>query len=308
MWSCSSYQYSNKSEREQTQLQLVNYKNPLHLEDIVEANNPDISTRGLISTDLLVQGANLAIDGVKMLIDESQKKYHAEYISGLSNVKFYDQNSEVGMLDPEGISFKGFSFHRSFKEKKGDQTGAVFASFSIDESKLEDIYFNSKFYLKLDSLDIDYAKVKVNDNKWYLPWTWFLRKEKTFHLDFEIDIAVNWIDELGTIHNNVPFGKFVLAIRDIPLDPASAERSQYFDQYKGMSLSGASYMIPRSTTYCTDARGRVKTCYGRGDFSVTVKVKESSKTDFVSQMIMDNSDDIFNKVKADDLIKALNKK
>jgi len=302
--SCTSYKYSNKGRSEQTDMAVLEYEKSIGLEDIVDNNNPNAATRGMASTDLLIEGANLAVQGVKYLIDESQKKYHAEYLGGLSNVKFYDKNSTVGMLDPEGIKFKGFQFTRTFQDKRSDREIAVNASFSLDESKLEDIYFNSKFYLKVDSISIDYSKVKVNDSKWYLPWTWFLKKEKDFHLDFEIDVAVNWIDEQGVIHKNVPFGKFVLPLRDVPLDPNDPNRKSYFDEFKGKPLSGSSYVIPRSVTYCTDGRGRASECYGRGDFSITASVKESSKTDFVSQVIMDNSGEL-DGIKGEDLIKAL---
>jgi len=285
-------------------MELLTFDEALSLEDIVEGNNPNSATRGFVSTDLLVEGANLAIQGVKYLIDESQKKYHAEYAGGVSNIKFYATNSEVGMLDPEGIIFKGFQFNRTFQDKNSDREMAVFAKFSLDDSKLEDVYFNSKFYLKVDSLSIDYSKVKVNDSKWYLPWTWFLNKEKTFHLDFEIDVAVNWIDDLGVIHSNIPFGKFVLPVHDIPLTEDADKRNAYFNEYKNKSLSGSSYMIPRSVTYCTNPRGKVTPCFGRGDFSISTKVIESSKKDFVSTMIMNNSDQIL-ELKGDDIIKAL---
>ncbi|MCB9245260.1 MAG: hypothetical protein H6606_02420 [Flavobacteriales bacterium] len=305
--SCMSYHYSNRHEGEQTGMTILNFEEPIELEDIVARNNPDAVSRGFASTDLLIQGTSLAIEGVKHLIDESQKKYHAEYKGGLSNVKFYDNNSQVGMLDPEGISFKGFTFQRTVKDEQTDREVAVFAKFSIDESKLEDVYFNSKFYLKIDSLWIDYAKVKVNDSRWFMPWTWFYKKEKVFHLDFNIDIHTNWIDELGGIHSNVPFGHFVLPVHNIPLNPDPMAKKAYFDSFRGRSISGSSYVIPRSVTFCSDPRGRISKCYGRGDFSITAQVTESSKTDFVSKLIMDNSDQL-SQLKADELLKSIEKK
>jgi hypothetical protein len=306
---CTSYQYSNKSTLESTQISPNLYEEPLDLATIVDINNPNSTrSRGMVTTDMLVQGANLAVQGVKYLIDESKKKYHQEYIAGLNNQNFYAYNSELGSLDPNNIEFKGFSISRSFKDPKTDRQIALSASFSLDSSKYQDIYFNSKFYLVLDSIDIEYSKVKVNDSKWFLPWTWFLTKTKDFNLDMEIQVYANWIDELGTIHSKIPFGSFVLPLRKIPLDPASPQYKEYFQNLKGTSLSGASYIIPRSTTYCTNARGKSKSCYGRGDFDIEINVIESSKEDFVSKIIQDNSDDIFNNIKGDDLIKAIQKK
>jgi hypothetical protein len=167
--SCTSYQYSNKTSNETVSMTSVDFNDPLTLKSIVSINNPKQDSRGVISTDMLVQGANLAIQGVKYLIDESKKKYIAEYVGSINNENFYEKNSKNGLLDPEGIQFKGFNFERTFKEKKGEPLKAIRVSISLDETKLEDIYFNSKFYFKLDSIDIDYAKVKLNAKKWYLP-------------------------------------------------------------------------------------------------------------------------------------------
>jgi len=306
---CSSYQYSNKTKSENTHISPSLFEEPLDLATIVDINNPDHEkTRGMVTTDMLVQGANLAVQGVKYLIDESKKKYNQEYIAALHNQNFYSENSMLGSLDPNNIQFRGFKISRTFKDAKSDRLVALSASFSLDSSKYQDIYFNSKFYLKLDSLSIQYSKVKVNDGRWYMPWTWFLDKEKNFNLDMEISVFANWIDEYGTIHSQVPFGSFILPLRAIPLDPESADYDSYFENLKGTSVSGSSYIIPRSVTYCTNARGKSKACYGRGDFNLEVRVVESSKEDFVTKVIQDNSDEIFNNIKGEDLIKAIQKK
>ena len=303
--SCTSYQYSNKTSNEKVILSSVDYDDPLTLKSIVALNNPQLESRGVMSTDMLVQGANLAIQGVKYLIDESKKKYIAEYIGSINNEKFYANNSKNGLLDPEGIQFKGFTFERNFKEKKGEQLKAIQASISLDESKLEDIYFNSKFYFKLDSISIDYAKVKLNAKKWFLPWTWFLKKQTTFNLDLEIAIHANWIDEQGVIHANVPFGQFFLPLRNIPVNPNDGDKQHYFNQLKNIPIAGSAYLIPRSVTFCRDIRGKIEPCFGRGDFNITVKVKESSKEGFVTKLLQDNADDLIKNLKPGDIKKLI---
>lgn len=303
--SCTSYQYSNKTTNEIVTITSVDYEDPLTLKSIVAINNPTNETRGVISTDMLVQGANLAIQGVKYLIDESKKKYIAEYVGSINNENFYVKNSKNGLLDPEGIQFKGFTFERQFKEKKGEPLKAIRATISLDESKIEDIYFNSKFYFKLDSIAIDYAKVKLNAKKWFLPWTWFIKNQTTFNLDLDIAITANWIDEQGTIHSNVPFGQFYLPLRNIPVNPNDAERSAYFSQLKNTPIAGSAYLIPRSVTFCRDARGKIEPCYGRGDFNITVKVRESSKEGFVTKLIQDNADELIKNIKPSDLKKII---
>jgi hypothetical protein len=304
--SCTSYKYSNKSKNESVVLSAVHFEEALTLKKAVLMNNPDLdASRGFISTDLLIQGANLAIQGVNHLIKESQKNYNAEYIGGLNNENFYAANSSKGMMDPDGVQFKGFVFERTFKQKKEQPEMAVKAWFSLDQSKIQDIYFNSKFYLKLDSIQIKYSKVKINEKKWYLPWTLFLRTPKTFNLDFEIAVMSNWIDENGLIHQSVPFGKFLLPLRNIPIDPDKKETGIYFDKLRNTHLSGSSYLIPRSVTFCTDKRGEVNQCFGRGAFDIQVKVRESSKEGTVAKLIHENYDDALKNLNTKELKKIL---
>lgn len=304
--SCTSYKYSNKSKDEAVVLAAIHFDEALTLKKVVNMNNPESdASRGLISTDLLIQGANLAIQGVSHLIKESQKSYTAEYIGGLNNENFYATNSGKGMMDPEGIQFKGFVFERTIKEKKGQPEVAVKAWFSLDQSKLQDVYFNSKFYLKLDSVSVKYAKVKINEKKWYLPWTLFLKTPKTFNLDFEIAVLSSWIDQSGLIHQCIPFGKFLLPLRNIPVDPGKSETMTYFENLKNTPLAGSSYLIPRSVTYCTDKRGEVYQCFGRGVFDIQVKVRESSKEGTVAKLIHDNSEDALKNLNTKDLKKIL---
>jgi hypothetical protein len=281
------------------------YKEPITLQKVVAQNNPAEVSRGFVSSEMLIQGANLAIQGVKYLIDESKKKYVAEYTGGIHNENFYATNSKSGMLDPEGIQFKGFVFERKFADKKKETLDAVKIAVSLDESKMEDLYFNARFYLKLDSAVIDYAKVKLNDKKWYIPWTWFIKKQTTFNLDMEINILANWLDETGSIHSDVPFGKFILPLRNIPVDPNSDARKVYFEKLKNTSIAGSSYIIPRSVTYCTDKKGKSEPCFGRGNFNITVKVKESSKEGFVTKIIHENSDELLKNLNANDLKKII---
>jgi hypothetical protein len=303
--SCTSYKYSNKTGKEEVVMASLDYKEPITLQKVVAQNNPAEVSRGFVSSEMLIQGANLAIQGVKYLIDESKKKYVAEYTGGIHNENFYATNSKSGMLDPEGIQFKGFVFERKFADKKKETLDAVKIAVSLDESKMEDLYFNARFYLKLDSAVIDYAKVKLNDKKWYIPWTWFIKKQTTFNLDMEINILANWLDETGSIHSDVPFGKFILPLRNIPVDPNSDARKVYFEKLKNTPIAGSSYIIPRSVTYCTDKKGKSEPCFGRGNFNITVKVKESSKEGFVTKIIHENSDELLKNLNANDLKKII---
>ncbi len=234
----------------------------------------------LITADLLLKVVDFAFDGIKTAIKKSAEKYHQEYVVSLYNNTFYSQNSKVGLLDPKNIKFKGFNITRSVKLQDGREV-ALNAFFSMDSSKYIDIYTQSKFYLKCDSININFAKVKMNDKKWYTPWTWFMKEQNKINLDIEIDILTNWIDNNGAIHKQEQFGKFFFPVRGFVVgNQDSANTNQ--------SLGGYCYLPPRSATFCMSKRGQWEKYFGQGDFDIIVKLTESSKNHKLNKLIYDN--------------------
>lgn len=280
---CTATKYSNKTKGEQLSLTRLEYSEPLTFTEVAKKYNiDDEASRGLLTTDLILKGVDFAFDGIKTAIKKSTEKYHQEYFLSLYNNSFYSSNSNLGMMDPENIKFKGFEIERNVSLEDGREV-ALKACFSIDESKILDIYTQSKFYLKCDSVIIDYSKVKMNDKKWYTPWTLFMKKQEAINVDVDIDIKANWIDQNGVIHKQQDFGKFHFPIRNFKVGETDTT-------YKGESLSGYCYLIPRSSTFCLDKRNQWKPCFGQGDFDILVKVTESSKNNKLNKLIYDNID------------------
>jgi hypothetical protein len=276
---CVPSKLSNKTSKEQLQITTQSFDKPLTYLQATAALNTD-TTRSLMSAELLFKGIDFAFDGIKTAIKKSAEKYYQQYVVSLYNNTFYAQNSRNGMLDPENIKFNGFSILRSIELKDGREV-ALQAYFTMDETKYIDIYTQSKFYLKCDSLVVNYAKVKLNDKKWYLPWTLFIKKQETINLDLEIDILANWMDENGGIHKQEPFGKFYLPVRNYTVGEADTAA---FD----VPVSGYSYLPPRSATYCLSSRGQWEKCFGQGDFDIVAKLTESSKNNKLNKIIYDN--------------------
>ncbi len=276
---CVSTKVSNKSEGEQLSIETLAYDTPLTYKKVAMGLTND-SSRALVSAELLIKGIDFAFDGVKSAIQKSAEKYHQEYVASLFNNTFYAQNSKQGMLDPENIKFKGFTITRSIMLEDGRDV-ALTASFSLDESKLIDIYTQSKFYLKCDSISVQFAKVKMNDKKWFTPWTVFMKEQQMINLDLEMDILANWIDDQGVIHSQLSFGKFYLPIRNIVVGDTVTT-------FKNIPVSGYSYLPPRSATFCMSKRGQWKKCYGQGDFDIIAKITESSKNHKLNKIIYDN--------------------
>lgn len=251
-----------------------------------------LSTRGLIGPELLLQGAQLAIDGVKELINKSNENYTRSYLSSLNNLQFYGNNSFMGMLDPEGMIFSGFEVHRSIEIPTQGPSRAMSIYVSLDDDRLPDLGHNAKFYLKLDSFALNYSGAKVNRRDWFLPWTLFIKKHEYLDLDIEIEITANWIDAGGTIHQNVPFGYFVLPLRKIPLSNSTPEKQLYQIEHKNLLFSGSSYLIPRSSTYCRASNGKSIPCYGRGDMNMQVRITESSRKSYVTKLLQEHAEQL----------------
>ncbi len=286
---CKSYEYSLKKSGETVAVQGLNYEKPLSLSKVIDKNNPNVS-RGFITTDLLIEGGSLALQGVKQLIKASRGNYTQTYSGGLANEFFYAKTSTVGMLDPQNIQFRGFEITRTFKDKKTGIQTAVYLRCLLDENRLQELYHNSRFYMVVDSVSIVYSKVKLDKKSWYMPWTWFIKNKKDFNLDMEILFNAGWVNHDATIIENRQMGRFMLNLRDIPLGTQAA--GEYFKALKGKPLDGFSYLIPRGSAFCRNQDGEYQTCFGRGQFNIVMKATESSKEGTVSKMIIDNADQI----------------
>ena len=307
--SCRSYEYSSQKNDEKVNVKVLNYEKPVTLSRAISLSSPDSVTRGFITTELLAQGAGLAVQGVKKLIKESRKNYTQKYQGALMNDFFYSKTSLIGIMDPQYIQFRGFEITRYFKDAKSNLLTAAYVRLVIDEKRLNEAYQNSKFYLKVDSISITHSRVKINKSSKLLPWTWFIKNKKSINLDFDIHFNAGWIGSDGSIIENREMGSFYLNLRDVPIGPASSNR-EYFEKLKGQSLDGFSYIIPRGSAFCRNKDGEYQACYGRGQFNVLINATESSKEGTVNKIIIDNADHL-GQIKDKDLqmlFQNLNKK
>ncbi|NNJ55588.1 MAG: hypothetical protein HKP14_05630 [Bacteroidia bacterium] len=295
--SCAPTKLSNKSAGEQLVIETQSFDKPLTYMEVAK-NFEGNETRSIISAELLLKGIDFAFDGIKSAIKKGAERYYQEYAVSLYNNTFYSQNSTLGTLDPENIKFKGFVITRSVELEDGRDV-ALTASFSMDESKYIDIYTQSKFYLKCDSININYSKVKMNAKKWFTPWTWFMKVQEKINLDLEMDILANWIDESGSIHKQESFGKFFFPIRDFTVGNKDTT-------YTNIPIGGYCYLPPRSAAFCMSSRGQWEKCYGQGDFDIIAKITESSKNNKLNKVIFDNIS-ILEEVDAQPIKDLLNK-
>lgn len=303
---CATSHLSNKNKNEKLKLamdqrsEVINYARleKQQIPTLAHRISKDREERGLITAGLVTQAVTMGANAVKQFIAKENKKYMAEYESGMTNLFFYDQLSLKSPFDPIGMQFAGFTFVRTFTNKQGKIDTAIIARFSLDADStgLYDIFNNSFFKIKLDSIEVRYAKAKVSGSRWYMPWTLYQKKDdEKLHLDFEITFSTNYVNKQGTLFNSQELGKFYLTLRNAPINKNTAGYKEYYDKLKGTTLDGFSFLVPRSFGYYYH-EGDFRECYSRGLYNIVIKVKESSKDKFVDKLIMTNSNQIVDQI------------
>jgi len=283
---CASYPPSNKYKNEK--LTAV-----LKKDTVAVINNTKLyaSRRGLSApVDIGSRLINYAAIGVEKLITLSKKNLTVEYSTGINNLYFYNKTSKLGMFDPDGMQFKGFSIKRNIDiNKKQKDVKALYLSFSVDTTNKYEILDNSIFRLKLQDIELNYAKARIPGFKWYMPWTvfWAGKKNKKLNMDVDITITSSWIDKNFNIHRNVEIGNFKLCLRDMPLDIKDTSYTRYYHNLrKGDTyLSGFSFIVPRSFSYIENGNE----LWGQGFYSIQVNIKEAGKEKFITKVAVNST-------------------
>lgn len=221
---------------------------------------------------------SMASNAVKRVIANDQKKYLAFYQFGLTDLYFYDQLSNDGPFDPVGLQFSGFRIIRTFQTEEGRTDTAMKAEFSLDTLNKSEMINNSRFRLRVKEFQLNYAKAKVSD-----------KDEKKLNLDFEITFLTSYVNSDGMIFDSVVLGKFYLFLRKAPLDKSAPDYNSYYAALKDSLLHGRSFIVPRSFGYHREVNGEMKSGYSQGSYSIQVKVKESSKENFVNKVMLENA-------------------
>lgn len=294
---CASTKNSYKTKGEAVDLAIAEDPSLIRYATMRPQEIPDLAARSRGVVDIAGKAVSAAVQGIIILVDKEKAKYTAGYQSTVGECYFYDQISEKSAFDPTGMQFTGFTLIRYFTDKKGVTDTAIYAKFSVDMDNSYEIINNSTFSLKLDELKVDYAKAKVMALKWYEPWSWFMaEKHPKLNMDFEIVITSSYVTENGAIFDNMPIGKFYLILRDIPMSSEDAEYESFYAGVQDMPLLGRSFLVPRSFGYYYNAVNQIKPCYGQGIYNVVINVTESSKSNFVSQLLFDNSTVMLNQM------------
>ncbi|MBL6963577.1 MAG: hypothetical protein ISR55_07130 [Bacteroidetes bacterium] len=299
--SCASYTFSNKQQGESVQITIKEQQDVLAINDLKPQVVAINSARGV----LVMEGVNMAVNGIKMLIQNEQNKYTANYRTALSDIYYYNFISEQGPFDFTGIKFSGFDILRQVQLKDGTIDTAVYISFVLDLDNPEDIINNSVFHLKVEDFVMKYCKAKIPGFRWYLPWTAFFAKRKYVNVDMDISFSSSWVNDRSQIFRDEEIGRFFFDLRNVPVDYHSKEYQDYAQNVIGRKLYGFSYLVPRSNGNYVTYQNEIKNCYGKGQYNISAEITETAKDNFVSRVMSQNKDYIMENVKYE-LINKLN--
>jgi hypothetical protein len=285
--SCATtYKYSHQTNKEQLVLQVD--EDPAYFDQgslLAQKFDPKQVTRGVfLAIPFIGQAISYASNSVKNLIMSDKTRYYAKYGAGKSQLFFYNTISTNSFLDPTGMQFKGFKLIRTIETRDHKRDTALYASFSVDIANPYEIVNNSSFRLKLDSINIKYAKAKIAGVHYFLPWKWFKKNPHTFNMDIQVAIQSSWITEQTQVHNNESLGNFSLSLRNIPLDPASKGYRKYFENLKDTVLSGSCFLVPRSYANLKGNEAAYTKCWSQGQYEISANVNEAGKPGMVTQV------------------------
>ena len=214
----------------------------------------------VIVADAVPMAAHYAIKSTTPVFNEDSLEHTATYSGAKTASKFY-------AADKTGTSvqFGGLRITRSIVNDGKPQT-AVILTFSVDAQELST---NGQLQLVGDSALVHFGKVKVEDRKWYIPWTWFAKVRDRIDADVNIVLEGHWVDDHHVSHRE-DVADLHVHLSDLKLGETtniSSVRSEWFP------------LIPRSQ----------KPRLGTGTYVVKVKVTEY---DDFGKLITEVSDDV----------------
>lgn len=218
--------------------------------------------------------ADYAVKKIAAGLEDESKKYTAVYTGMKPESGFY----ESGGPTPT-VKFGGLRITRSVPINSAQVPAAEF-KFKVDGSQ-----YNTNRQLQLvgETAQVDYAKAKVADTRWYLPWTWLDSTQDSVDVDMNITIEGHWLDEKDTPHQE-EIANLNLPLRAIKLATAtdiSKIKSEWFP------------LLPRTKLTATT--------FGTGTYVIKVKVTEyddfGKRVKTLAEFVTANKDTLLNKLK-----------
>ena len=199
----------------------------------------------VIAAGAVPVAAHYAVKATTPVFNEDTIEHTATYSGAKAASKFYAEE-KPGL----SVQFGGVRITRSIVNDGKTQTAAIL-TFAVDAQELAS---NGQLQLVGDSALMHFGKVKVEDKKWYIPWTWRMKVRDRIDADVNIVIEGHWLDDNDVSHRE-DLADLHLRLSDLKLGDTtniSTVRSEWFP------------LIPRSK----------KSKLGTGTYVVKVKVTE----------------------------------
>ena len=214
----------------------------------------------VITAGAVPVAAHYMLKATTPVLNEDSLEHTATYSGAKAASKFY-ADDKTGT----SVQFGGVKVTRSIVND-GSVRPAVVLTFSVDAQELST---NGLLQLVGDSALVHFGKVKVEDRKWYIPWTWCKKVRDRIDADVNIVLEGYWTDDHEVSHRE-DVADLHLHLRDLKLGDTtdiSTVRSEWFP------------LLPRSK----------KPKLGTGTYVVKVKVTEY---DDYGKLVNEVSDEI----------------
>ena len=226
----------------------------------------------LIAAGAAPMAAHYVIKATTPVLNEDTIEHTATYSGTKAASKFYADDKPA-----TSVQFSGVRITRSILNEGKPQTAAIL-TFWVDAQELPT---NGQLQLVGDSALVHFGKVKVEDKKWYIPWTWRMKVRDRIDADVNIVVEGHWTDDHEVSHR-ADVADLHFHLSDLKLGDTtdiSTVRSEWFP------------LIPRSK----------KPKLGTGTYVVKVKVTEyddyGKLVNQVSDEVSTNRADWVNKIK-----------
>lgn len=204
---------------------------------------------------------------------------------------FYGSPSSIGALDPTDMKFSGFGCRQyitiadSTGQTRDEEVFYLSCSLRDDEQGIARMLNHSKFEIQVDELRFNpYLCNLPNDSLSVDPSTrigFSFDKRKDLEFKVVATIKSSWINEAIQVVNDATLGQFTITAR---IDPRYVGEDNVFrfnrpedaGTGKAVSVSGASFLVPRSYVGSADMALPGAT-WGTGQYTVEMEISESCR-------------------------------
>jgi hypothetical protein len=214
----------------------------------------------MIAAGAVPASTHYAVKATTPVFNEDTIEHTATYSGARAGSKFYADDKPG-----TSVQFGGVRITRAIVNDGKAQTAATL-TFGVDAQELAS---NGQLQLVGDSALVHFGKVKVEDKKWYIPWTWLKKVRDRIDADVNVVLEGHWMDDNDVSHRE-DVADLHLSLRDLKLGDTtniSNVRSEWFP------------LIPRSK----------KPKLGTGIYVVKIRVTEH---DDYGKLVTEVSDEV----------------